>query len=224
MGLIDILNGMQNGPHGQRQPTTNASNAKAGAMSPIMMALLGLLAYKAFKGKGGQPLAPGSADGPGRLPPGGTVNADHSAGGIGDILNGLLGGKPGNAPATNSPAGNNPAGSLNDSLPGALGGLFGGTTAGTVLSSGLGNLIKEFQNSGQGRAAQSWIGTGPNQKIATNDLASALGSDTLDTLSQQTGVGRENLLVGLSKHLPDLIDQLTPNGRLPTEEEVSRLM
>jgi len=105
-----------------------------------------------------------------------------------------------------------------------LGGLLGGATAGTVLSNGLGTLIKEFQNSGQGRAAQSWIGTGPNQKIAPNDLASALGSDTLNALSQQTGVGREDLLAGLSQHLPNLIDQLTPNGRLPTEEEVSRLM
>ena len=123
---------------------------------------------------------------------------------------------------TNVPAGTKP--SLKDLLPGGLGGLFGGAAAGTVLTGGLGNLIKEFQEGGYGRAAQSWVGTGPNQKIASNDLASVLGNDTLDALSQQTGVGREELLAGLSQHLPDLIDQLTPHGRLPTEQEASRMI
>jgi uncharacterized protein YidB (DUF937 family) len=72
--------------------------------------------------------------------------------------------------------------------------------------------------------AQSWVGTGPNQEIAPNDLANAVGLDTLDALSRQTGMGRDDLLAGLSQHLPDLVDQLTPNGRLPTEEEASRLV
>ena len=63
-------------------------------MSPIMMALLGLLAYKALKGRGSQPAAPGSTGGPIPLPPGGTANAGNPGGGIGDILGGLLGGKP----------------------------------------------------------------------------------------------------------------------------------
>ena len=47
MGLLDILNGMQNGPRGQQQPKSSGSS---GGMSPIMTALLGLLAYKALKG------------------------------------------------------------------------------------------------------------------------------------------------------------------------------
>jgi uncharacterized protein YidB (DUF937 family) len=72
--------------------------------------------------------------------------------------------------------------------------------------------------------AQSWVDTGQNQEIAPQHLADALGSDTLDALSQQTGLGREDLLAGLSQHLPDLIDQLTPNGRLPSEEEAHRMV
>jgi YidB-like protein len=72
--------------------------------------------------------------------------------------------------------------------------------------------------------AQSWVGTGANEEIAPNDLAHALGDDTLATLSQQTGIGREDLLAGLSQHLPDLINQLTPHGRLPSEEEASRML
>jgi uncharacterized protein YidB (DUF937 family) len=222
MGLLDILNGMQNGPRGQRQPASVDSSAgKGGGMSPIMIALLGLLAYKAVKGRGSQPAAPGSTGSP--LPPGGTVTAGNPGGGIGDILGGLLGGKPMNAPATNAP-GAKPGGGLQDLLPGGLGGLLGGAAAGTVLSGGLGKLIKELQDSGHGRVAQSWVDSGENHEIAPHHLADALGSDTLDALSQQTGLERDELLAGLSQHLPDLIDQLTPHGRLPSEEEAHRMV
>jgi uncharacterized protein YidB (DUF937 family) len=190
-------------------------------MSPITMALLALLAYKALKGRGSQPAAPASPGSrPSPLPPGGTVAAGTPGGGIGDILGGLLGGKPGGG----APAGTRPGGSLSDLIPGGLGGILGGAAAGSVLSGGLGNLIKELQESGHGRAAQSWVGTGPNQEIAPHQLADALGSDTLDALSQHTGLGREDLVAGLSQHLPDLIDQLTPNGRLPSEAEASRMV
>ena len=218
MGLIDILNGMQNGPRGPSQPS---SSGKGGGMSPIMMALLGLLAYKAVKSIGGQPAARGGGGSP--VPSGGgSVTAGPQGGGIGDILGGLLGGKPGSASAPT--VGANPNASLKELLPGGLGELLGGPAAGTALSGGLGALIKEFQQHGLGPAAQSWVGTGPNEKIASNDLARALGTDTLEALSKQTGVGREDLLADLSQHLPNLIDQLTPNGRLPSAEEASRMV
>jgi uncharacterized protein YidB (DUF937 family) len=57
-----------------------------------------------------------------------------------------------------------------------------------------------------------------------HDLASALGADTIDALSNQTGLGREDLLAGLSQNLPELIDQLTPDGRLPSAEEASQMV
>ena len=218
MGLLDILNGMQNGPRGQQQPKSGASSS-SGGMSPIMMALLGLLAYKALKGRSGEAATPGGAGKPAPLPTGGKINAGNTGGGLGDILGGLLGGK-----ASGAPIGAKPSGGLGDLLPGGLGGLLGGAAAGSVLSGGLGNLIKELQDSGHGHIAQSWVGTGANQEIAPNDLARALGGDTLATLSQQTGIGHEDLLAGLSQHLPDLINQLTPHGRLPTEDEASRMV
>jgi uncharacterized protein YidB (DUF937 family) len=108
-------------------------------------------------------------------------------------------------------------------MKGGLGGLLAGAGAGSVLSGGLGNLMKEFQDRGHGDVAQSWIGAGPNQAIAPDDLENALGSETLDTIAQQTGMSRSELLAGLSDHLPELVDQLTPNGRLPTHEEAARM-
>jgi uncharacterized protein YidB (DUF937 family) len=115
-------------------------------------------------------------------------------------------------------------GDLGDLLRGTLGGILGGAAAGTVLNGGLGGLLKQLQESGQGDTARSWIGSGPNKTISQGDLANALGTDTLDELSEQTGMNRGDLLSGLSQHLPRFVDQLTPDGRLPTEEEAHRMV
>ena len=103
-----------------------------------------------------------------------------------------------------------------------LGGMLGGAAAGSVLNGGLGQVLQDLQRSGQGRTAQSWVGTGANEDIAPDDLANALGADTISALSQQTGMSRDELLQGLSQNLPELVDQLTPDGRLPTDDEASR--
>jgi uncharacterized protein YidB (DUF937 family) len=211
MGLLDILNGMKNGPRGAPQPSASSG----GGMSPWMIALLGVLAYKAFKGRGAaQSTGHGGSPIPANLPPG----AGASGGGLGDLLGGLFGGKSAAAPA------GRPGGSLADMIPGGLGGLLGGAAAGSVLSGGLGNLIKDLQSSGHGRTAQSWVGTGPNEDIAPGDLEQALGSDTIDALSRQSGLDRDELLAGLSQQLPEFVDQLTPDGHLPTEEEAERMV
>ena len=235
MGLLDILNGMQNGPRGQRQPTPPG---QGGGMSPITMALLGLLAYKAMKHFGGSG-APAGAP-PTSLPPG-TRTAD-SGGGLGDILGGMLGGPRGRAGAPAGGAGGGlgvilggmlgggrPGGTMSGNagapgggLGGILGGLLGGAAAGSVLNGGLGQVLQDLQRSGQGRAAQSWVGRGENEEIAPDDLAKALGADTIGALQQQTGLSRDDLLEGLSQNLPDFVDQLTPDGRLPTDDEASR--
>ena len=225
MGLLDILNGMQNGPRGQGQPSTvDSSSGRGGGISPIMMALLGLLAYKALKGEAvSLPLRAGRA-GLSPYPLAALLTpAIQAEGSAISWVDCWAAGRPARQ-LHNVPTGAKPGGSLSDLIPGGLGGLLGGAAAGSVLSGGLGNLIKELQEGGHGRVAQSWVGTGPNQDIAPQHLADALGSDTLDALSQHTGMGRADLLAGLSQHLPDLIDQLTPNGRLPSEEEAHRMV
>jgi uncharacterized protein YidB (DUF937 family) len=218
MGLMDILNGMQNGPRGQSQPTPPG---KGGGMSPIMMALLGLLAYKAVKGGGlgnilGGGGAPQPQPQPQSLPPG--TRTAQGGGGLGDILGGMLGGPRGGGGMTSGNAG----GSGGGGLGGILGGLLGGAAAGTVLNGGLGQVLQDLQRSGHGRAAQSWVSPGQNESIAPDDLANALGADTISTLSQETGLPRDELLTGLSQNLPEFVDQLTPDGRLPTADEAGR--
>ena len=82
-------------------------------------------------------------------------------------------------------------------------------------------LVKQLQQSGLHEEANSWIGSGPNKTIDANDLANALGADQLEQLSSQSGLSRDDLLNELSHYLPKVVDQLTPEGRLPTEHELS---
>ena len=187
MGLADVLNSMQNEPAGQQ-----AFGSGSGGISPLKMALLGLLAYKAIKSfSGGQASAAPAGSG---TPTGGNAGA----------------------PST----GPNTAGSLGDLLKGVL----GGGAAGTVLSGGLNDLLKQLQQNGHGDVANSWVGTGQNKAIAPKDLASALGADRINSLMAYSGMSREDMLNGLSQHLPNVVDKLTPDGRPPTEEEAARLV
>ena len=107
---------------------------------------------------------------------------------------------------------------------GKLGGLLGGASAGSVLSGGLGDLVDRFKQAGHGEAADSWVSKGPNQPLASNQLEQAIGPDVLDTLTQRTGLSREELLSRLTRELPDAVDKFTPEGRLPTEDEAKRLI
>jgi uncharacterized protein YidB (DUF937 family) len=107
---------------------------------------------------------------------------------------------------------------------GRLGGLLGGASAGSVLSGGLSDLIERFKQNGQGQAADSWVKPGPNQQLAPDQLEQAIGPDVLNTLSQQTGLSREELLSRLTRELPSAVDKFTPEGRLPTPDEAARLI
>jgi uncharacterized protein YidB (DUF937 family) len=186
MGLLDVLNGMQNGPHGPSHPSTESNSG----MSPMTMAILALLAWKAMKHFSQPSAAPSPAPTPTPVPP----------------------------PAPTSSGG---GGNLGGLLTGGLGGLIAGGAAGSVLSGGLGDLLNQLQRGGQGDAANSWVGKGDNKPIAPGDLASALGSDQLDQIARQSGMSRDDLLSGLSQYLPQVVDHLTPDGRLPTENELS---
>src|SRR4030088_2019186 len=112
MGILALLNGIQNGQ-------------SSGGMSPLTMAILGLLAWKAVKHfSGNQP-----------------------------------GASPAPAPSSGNTPGGGMGGGLGDVLKGGLGGLLAGGAAGSVISGGLGDLLKQFQQNGQGDTANSWVGT-----------------------------------------------------------------
>jgi uncharacterized protein YidB (DUF937 family) len=168
---------------------TLGGNRGRGGMSPIMLGLMGLLAYRTLKGKGK----------------------------LADML--------GTNQAGANQAGANQAGSNVGGAPtgGGLGAGLGGVLAGGSLGAGLKDLLDRFRQNGQDDKVQSWVSTGANKSIAPNELEQALGEERIQWLMEQTGMPREQLLDGLSGELPQAIDKLTPDGRLPTDEELSRL-
>ena len=105
-----------------------------------------------------------------------------------------------------------------DSLLGGLGG--SGRGLGTILGGGLGELADRFRQSGHRDTVDSWVSTGPNRNISPSELEEAIGPDTMDDLMQHTGLSRSELLGRLSRDLPTAVDQFTPNGRLPNEDEM----
>ena len=97
------------------------------------------------------------------------------------------------------------------------------TTPGDVLG-GLGGLIRQFQQNGFGDAINSWIGTGPNKSVAPSQISNALGPEVIDALSERTGLPKEQVSQVLSQVLPMIVDQLTPQGKLPSTQEIAQLM
>ena len=147
------------------------SSRGRGGMSPTMLALLGVLAYRTFKGKGRLADMLGTATGPG-------------------------------AAVGRSP----------------LAGLGGG-----ALLGGLTEVLDRFRQSNPKTPANSWVASGSNEPIAPDELERTLGAERIQWLIEQTGMPKNELLAGLASSLPDAIDKLTPEGRIPTESELEQM-
>src|SRR5690606_14940713 len=125
-------------------------------------------------------------------------------------------GRTGTTSDTASPSG----GGLDDllgSLQGGLGSILAGGSLGSVLNTGLGELFDQFRQSGHADKADSWVKPGSNQPIDNRELSDALGPDVLADLAARTGLSEEEILTRLSKDLPGVIDELTPDGQMPDQ-------
>jgi uncharacterized protein YidB (DUF937 family) len=94
---------------------------------------------------------------------------------------------------------------------------------GNILD-GLGGLIRQFQQKGLGDTIDTWINTGANKDISSGEVSEALGRDVVDDLSRRTGLSRDEVVAELARRLPNVVDRLTPDGRLPTQREMARLL
>jgi len=102
----------------------------------------------------------------------------------------------------------------------------GGPTAkgviGALLTGGMMDLVRQFRGADKGDAVDSWIAKGPNKAVSATDLSKVLTEQQVAYLTKRTGLSREELLEGLSERLPRVVDELTPEGRVPTAEELQR--
>jgi uncharacterized protein YidB (DUF937 family) len=91
-----------------------------------------------------------------------------------------------------------------------------------MLTEGIRDLVDRFRQAGHGDAADSWVANGPNREMPPQHLEGAIGADTLDALTAQTGLSREEIISRLSRELPTAVDKYTPDGRLPAADGPQR--
>ena len=100
-----------------------------------------------------------------------------------------------------------------------------GAANGGGLAGGIGELVDLFRSTGQETAADSWVAVDrQNESIGPEDLERAIGPETVTELSQKTGLSRSEILSRLAATLPQTVNRLTPQGRLPSEDEARELL
>ncbi|HEY1781016.1 MAG TPA: YidB family protein [Roseiarcus sp.] len=93
--------------------------------------------------------------------------------------------------------------------------------AGSILG-GLTDLIGKLSAGGVAPQVNSWVGHGSNETVPPGQLGSALGQNVLAELSQRTGMSQQELLSQLATVLPQIINHMTPNGRMPTLADLEK--
>jgi uncharacterized protein YidB (DUF937 family) len=80
---------------------------------------------------------------------------------------------------------------------------------------GITGLVQSFQSSGLGNVVSSWIGVGPNLPVSSGQVETALGKNRLQQMAENVGISVPEVASGLARILPQLIDRITPDGKLP---------
>lgn len=105
-----------------------------------------------------------------------------------------------------------------------IGNVFKTGMSGTGVSAALSDLQSRFKRAGWGDAADSWVSKAPNRPLDVSELEAAIGAETLGELGRKTGLSQAELLLRLNASLPEVVNRLTPNGRLPSDEEAQALV
>lgn len=102
--------------------------------------------------------------------------------------------------------GGNAQGKLIEALTGVLG---------NQQTGGLAGLIQQFAGKGLSDIVNSWVSTGQNLPITPQQVQRGLGSNTINQIAQQVGLSPEAATSQLAKLLPQIVDKLTPDGKMP---------
>jgi uncharacterized protein YidB (DUF937 family) len=94
----------------------------------------------------------------------------------------------------------------------------GGVLGDLISGSGLRDVLDRFRNAGAGEQVDSWVSRGENQPVGRDQVERAIDPDTLEALSQQTGLSKDELIERIVRDLPAAVDKATPMGQLPPED------
>ncbi len=145
--------------------------------------------------------------------------ASGRSGGIGDLLGGLGGGGLGGV-----------LGGILGGGAGRGGGLGGGNPmlrmllpliASLLMNGGLQKILGRLQQSGSGSKGKSWLSRGPNEPVDAAEIRAALDDRELAQIAEKLGVSEDEAADAVAQVLPDLVDQATPEGALPANEELN---
>jgi uncharacterized protein YidB (DUF937 family) len=89
---------------------------------------------------------------------------------------------------------------------------------------GLQGLVQNFHSNGLGAIAQSWVGTGQNQPISSDQIHQVLGSDQVKALAAKAGISPDVAGSAIAQMLPGIINHLTPNGQVPDHSSVMGML
>jgi uncharacterized protein YidB (DUF937 family) len=106
------------------------------------------------------------------------------------------------------------------STGGGLGDLLGSLFGGAGGRGGLADLLSQLQRAGLGAQADSWVSRGANQPISPDAVEQVFGRDVLAQIARHAGVSEADASRGLSQLLPEVVDRVTPEGRVPEENDL----
>jgi uncharacterized protein YidB (DUF937 family) len=89
---------------------------------------------------------------------------------------------------------------------------------------GLEGVLNKFRQGGLAQQADSWVGTGQNMNISADQLQQVFGSSTISDLASRLGMPADQAGSAMAQMLPDVINQLTPQGQVPenSNDEISQ--
>ncbi len=139
-------------------------------------------------------------------PPGGS--GGMGGGGLDDLLNSLGGGRSGGGGR-----GQQGAGGMGGA---AIGGLVMMALAMLQRNGGIEGVLGKLRDAGHGAEADSWVSTGQNMPIDPSSLSEIFGRDQIDQMASQTGLSPDQAAGGLASLFPEIVNQMTPQGRVET--------
>lgn len=89
---------------------------------------------------------------------------------------------------------------------------------------GVTGLVSKLKSQGLGDVVSSWIGTGANKGISSQQVLQLLGNDQVKQLAGKLGISADSVTQQVSKLLPQVVDKLTPNGSLPDSATLAKGM
>jgi uncharacterized protein YidB (DUF937 family) len=97
-------------------------------------------------------------------------------------------------------------------------GLLGGQN-----QTGFSNLLSSLNSGGLGDQVKSWVGTGANQLVNSQQVTTWLGNDKLQQVAQAVGLNSNEVANHLAQQLPAFIDKLTPHGSVPDQAGLEKV-